>query len=897
VAEGSGTPRWAQLTYASFDTGTGFGGWQVKQVTGDLSPDESERLRARVVTNFDAHDEVPQFATRETMAGLTRRFTYVASPDGTAAYWHSAQAGNDSTGRPGNVFSHMILDRDTADPAPLLRPIELWRSPDFLVPFGPEEVLAATFANATMPQPGGIADVEAAVDFLVGSGEWRIGVLCVLMDAVHAATLGGPRVVLITDTPDSAALWIDSVLRLTAPSTARTISWSLYERASALDAAWARGIQVCAVPSVDAELVTGLEGVVVLRESEMPEIGALGSSPHTTEHGSTVTVTAWSEMAQMALVDEETTRAALLGIDAAVRRVGDRDLPIAWPLSIAVMLGGAGMEDAAPFARDVILAASPDSVRDDAELFALCAQLANDAAGDSTKDAWHHLAAIDPARGGLAYDLAWSVYVDRAIRDPDWHLGENSARVLPRASTGAIDPRLVDVAQRGLETAIERGVNTPDDVLRDLRLLDFLIRSGVLYFPSAPPSLRARVDELLAIHITRWMPDPVASAAIVPGLASIGSGLRELLVSDAFAAEWAGVMARGLPGDRLGPALAFWLSGSAVSADVLAAIADPSRAATPMVLELAICHLRADSAQPGLASVVAQGLLDAYVYWDGIPVDDRVRLETAQYSPEDALVLETRRPRQLPDTALYRILASAPWGPAMAELSSLVVAGRPGSPSRSLAAFRRTIAEINAGAPRTMSELTVVSAVLTVDKHGYDINWREIGPVFLECAVILESERLPTTDSPEIGRRVIDASAPFAARSARLLGAAIDRSAATEAMVRSLAVLAVSTSPGFPYRNRVSPTARVLGSIPGSASGRLIDIALQHAFAQDYLADPARLVEDVATVLFDRFLPGGGSSRDQEFRELERFARGVLRPLGAGRPNFIRATFLPNKDI
>ncbi|WP_308289857.1 hypothetical protein [Mycolicibacterium mageritense] len=59
---------------------------------------------------------------------------------------HGAR-GSDSTGRPGNVFAHVVLDR-TPFAAPQRRPIEWWRSPQWVRPFGAAAVGRATIADS-----------------------------------------------------------------------------------------------------------------------------------------------------------------------------------------------------------------------------------------------------------------------------------------------------------------------------------------------------------------------------------------------------------------------------------------------------------------------------------------------------------------------------------------------------------------------------------------------------------------------------------------------------------------------------------------------------------------------------------------------------------------------------
>ena len=47
--------RWAQLTYTSFDSGTGgAGGWGVKDSTGGITDSEIEGIRSRIATSVES---------------------------------------------------------------------------------------------------------------------------------------------------------------------------------------------------------------------------------------------------------------------------------------------------------------------------------------------------------------------------------------------------------------------------------------------------------------------------------------------------------------------------------------------------------------------------------------------------------------------------------------------------------------------------------------------------------------------------------------------------------------------------------------------------------------------------------------------------------------------------
>src|ERR1700761_4988688 len=123
--------RFSQLAYTSFDRPGGAGGWQIKQSSADLSPEETQRLVSGVRTAFRPVEPLPDYPTPQQLEAFPRRLAYrrwARRDGGGSGYWHTAPAGADSTGRPGNVFAHVLLDR-APDTAPRLRPIQRWRAP------------------------------------------------------------------------------------------------------------------------------------------------------------------------------------------------------------------------------------------------------------------------------------------------------------------------------------------------------------------------------------------------------------------------------------------------------------------------------------------------------------------------------------------------------------------------------------------------------------------------------------------------------------------------------------------------------------------------------------------------------------------------------------------------
>lgn len=352
-------PRFGQLTYTSFDRPgeSSGGGWQVKEATGRLDPDEQETLRGGVVTRFESPHPFPRFPTLEEVQDRPRRLMYVPGEYRRGIYWHTVPAGADASGRPGNVFAHCVLDRAGAE-TDAVRPIERWRSHDWLVPYGADEVADAVLP-ADAPRPAEYVCRKAVLDFLLDPDTWRIGVFSVLLDGVARALDGGSPVVLGCHTPDDAALWIGAVSHFMSSGTAARLGWSTFDRLYSVDDAVARGAHLVTVPLED--LPGDTPGCVVFGEDESPELGELDGEPHCTANGDTVPVTPWSLLAQTVLVDREVAVTALARQDEIAVSVGDRSLNAMWPLAMAVV-GDEDLHDALDEATSVLLEHTPDGV-------------------------------------------------------------------------------------------------------------------------------------------------------------------------------------------------------------------------------------------------------------------------------------------------------------------------------------------------------------------------------------------------------------------------------------------------------------------------------------------------------------------------------------------------------
>lgn len=502
--------RYAELTYTSFDDGASGGGWQIKQTRGDLTDEEQRALRSQVTTRIDAGVELPRFPTPEEISRFPRRLAYAPAgspfPPGAAGWWHTAEAGTDASGRPGNVFCHVVLDRTPEQP-PSFRPIDLWRSPSWLTPYGAEQVAAAELPPR-LPSLDSAMEVDDVIDFCFADFD-RIAVLGPLLDACVAAMSGGPRVVLVLNEIERAAQWIGVVSRLTSAVTTRHLYFSTLERQSGLTEAIRRGLQLVCVPQVDLDALDHERGrlpvgTVLLCEDEFPELGDLArpgepAHPHITSHGDKIAVTPWSVLARLVLEAESPEQAGtvLSRIDPIAEQVaglgdGGHYAPD-WPLAMSIALSGDVFAEALPEAALVIGRHSPAGLDRLSELYRTAAHLISTRCGESTGQAWEELRsttaetppsdATGAATGGSSIGtvLIFDNYLRRVIVDHEW-LARPDGVPLPDPLPAMDRDRLSALVDQELSSrwhADGLADGMPVDPVVPARLAEVLIRTGL----------------------------------------------------------------------------------------------------------------------------------------------------------------------------------------------------------------------------------------------------------------------------------------------------------------------------------------------------------------------------------------------------------------------------------
>ena len=494
-------PRFGQLTYTSFDGG-GVGGWQIKDQCG-LSAEEQELLRSRIDPQLDAGVELTRFPSPDEAAQFPRRLVF--GPDDVdggrpgldglkgraVAWWHHAPAGVDGSGRPGNVFAHVLLDRSpvaaasSAGPRPaVIRPIDLWRSPGWLSPFGADAVRDAMLGPEP-PQPGAAVSVKRVVAFLLDLAHYRLGVLGVLLDACAAALNGGPTVVLATESTDTAALWVASVTYLMSAFSAQRFGFSTLERATSVTRRFAQGVHLCCVPTIDYEpLSHSSRSYVLIAEDEPVAVGDLDGAAHVTGAGDQIIVTEWSILARVVLIDESSATWAISQLDRVANQVGNGLTDdLCWPLAMVIAALPDHFRDAVGEASRVLIRRSPSRLRQIPELLQSARSLIATSLGSTTADVWRALERLTVAEAAptVMGEILLNIYVSRAFSDAQW-LAQSGGPPVPKTlwSADGPPPELTVALDSAVGSLAKSPGDDPEAALSLAALANFSVRLGVV---------------------------------------------------------------------------------------------------------------------------------------------------------------------------------------------------------------------------------------------------------------------------------------------------------------------------------------------------------------------------------------------------------------------------------
>ncbi|MUM27137.1 hypothetical protein [Mycolicibacterium sp. CBMA 295] len=643
------TTRYGQLAYTSFDKVGSAGGWQVKESTGGLTADETQQLIAGVRTVFHPMEPLPAYPIPEQLERGPRRLAYRPLDTGGAGYWHSIPAGTDSTGRPGNVFAHVLMDRQ---PDAARRPIEWWRSAQWLRPYGSAAVARAALPPRA-PEPGAVVTKDSVIGFALDPTTWRLPTLFGLLDAVAAALAGGAPVVLGAESAESAAQWIGMVSFLMSSGTSAELSFSTFDRADQLGLALQSGQHLTALPIGDLGSVPA--GVVVIGETEMLSLGELGGEPHRTAAGQSIEATAWSAMAQVVLLDPTSARTVLDDIDRFAAQVPDGGLHPAWPMAMAVM-AGAEFADAADEAHDVITAYSPRGVPTGSTAAHTIAGVLREVVGTSTAEAWQ---AVQLLPDGPAADFADVSYLCRALGDDAWLTQPGPIPLGPRMFHGKETPDDVRVA---IGPALQRARGTGPE--RVLRVVDLLLRAGV------------RDDQLvtaLRTDVVVQLDDPSRAAELSRRLGAEG----RLTLAAALLRTSAGDVAAGTIGDGL---LDWLADGVDIPTATELSRAQPWDSGWTRA---AVRGVRAARRGPS-----APGDRVAELWWLGVSGSPQFVQVAADSVWDPADLLAVVGDGALPGAAAVRTLLGAPDSPELDRLADKVIDGNDDSAAVAHAAVR-----------------------------------------------------------------------------------------------------------------------------------------------------------------------------------------------------------------
>lgn len=885
---GSEGQRWGQLTYTSFDPGNGAsGGWQLKETSGNLSNGEVHDLQSRVVTWFDPVKPLSPFPSPGELETMPRRLTYVADERGRGTYWHSVMAGRDSTGRPGNVFSHVVLDRAVNTPKPAIRPIELWRSPDLLCPYGPEEVFGAVLGNAGCPRFADALDRTAVLDFLFDPSTWRVGLLSVLLDAVSGAMRGDRPVVLLTDSAESGAFWLAAVSSLMSPSTARAMSFSVYERAGALTALFERGVVVACVPHEDSALLAQSEDFLIFDEHEMPTLGEVDGQQHEIKTGSRIAPTPWSELAQAGLVDRPTAEAALAELDAVSLRLGGATLDPCWPLAMTAVRLPELFADVQPEAAAAIARYSPLALEGDGELLALAMQTIRRQSPKQAKSVWDELqnSEVSP----LIRDLLVRVYIERVLAEAGTWAATGPIPLPQNFRPQYVDADLKAAAAQTL-TELSRNFSSMSALISAgaaMRLLDFLCRAGLLGC-QGQSNLDRHIDEatkdIVERVVTASVDDDEDCSVLVAEIGELSHELLARIVLEAV--ERTDRFNTANLGDRVPAPFRAWLLRYIPTSDFEAFLLGSAREVPTVLGEAAIWRIQSGAGQLGKARTVAA--LSLLQGGDGRP---RPVCWDAVFDPEqgwqlsELLELERRHPCGAPGGIFLRTLASADQSPELDSLIQLILHQRGREeltgPEVSLAELRSLSGRAWTGTTYlTQSELAsslLKLADLAVQNAEKGELPGEVSDSVLVSAIVSLSEpelanscsRL--VDSFFLGYRLQPGS-----KAATILEQLVDRGSFDELALRRIISAAAESAPGYPHPTGTYPMSTVVLNSP-QGPVRLLEVPVRRALAGrrsrhellDFLL--SRELNVAMTAPSDR--RGGERRAEKIYEDRERFVR------------------------
>lgn len=246
-----------QLLFGSVDLvidGIESSGWQVIARSDGLEETAADDLVRWIEPELTTLRPLSGFPTEEEIRAADRRLVHRRIA-GAPVLFHTAPAGQDTTGRP-NTMTHVVVDRSENTMRPLLGPTA-WRAPWWCTPFGPEQMRRAELPASDTLRPGTVVTDDSVLAHVLQPGAADpLGALADVVARNAERTDEGQRelAVLVIDAVDDAAQWIGALLACTAVEPARCVAWSTLERAHGgrdLDRLRLSGLDIAAVPRED----------------------------------------------------------------------------------------------------------------------------------------------------------------------------------------------------------------------------------------------------------------------------------------------------------------------------------------------------------------------------------------------------------------------------------------------------------------------------------------------------------------------------------------------------------------------------------------------------------------------------------------------------------------------
>lgn len=447
---------WGQLGYTSSKGGFGIHA-EVDVATGD----RDVLVAGAYAGRGSFGQELPLLADPDQVERFHRNLSYRRVDGVGGCYWHSAPAGPDESGRTGNCFVHAMVDK--RPPGQGIdgdmwhwRPIELWRSPTVVSPFGIAAVKAATLPPLP-PAPGPIATRAQVAAFLTTFEVDRLSTFFHLVKA--CATPRRTPLILGVSTPDEGALWLAGLSYLLSPTAAREFSFSVWEAPELLSRDRLPEVEVICVeedriPSTLADL--GLE--VLLASQPKP------ADP--VDPDDLAGVVADLSLQLLSLSPEQIVE-HLDQIDEIADAVPLDPVERTWPL---VMVMARGLQQW-PHLEDsitrVLQQVTPPGIERSRELWVLTEELIKARTLRSRLDLADIWKDAQTAAEGPVRAMLHQAYVELASLDPTWY-----AVPAHRASTPEAVPRPEgDETSPWFRAALEATMPSPDEMGHDAHLV------------------------------------------------------------------------------------------------------------------------------------------------------------------------------------------------------------------------------------------------------------------------------------------------------------------------------------------------------------------------------------------------------------------------------------------